>query len=377
MRDSLRLFWRREPVARLALRERAAVASEYVAGHRRRRYPRRDRLARVMRYAGLGLVLGLGLAVADVASAGIGASIAYVGDSLSHVLPVPIIERESRATVEPIAALSAPVLDAIDRVTKDPRLVVSGRVPGLVANATPPGIEIVVNGTLAASPALDTLGRFRATVGLKDGANVIEVAAVRGDARAVAATKSITLDTLPPALTVTKPTDGATVSGPTVQIEGKTELEATVTVNGHAATVAPDGGFVDQVEAVGNPLSIELVARDAAGNETKKTLTLTVQQPAQAVGFVTSVVLDRSTVKAGAAVGVDVFVTDRGAPAKDVLVTVTAGLTAVGVGRTDASGHLRLTFTAPSTEGFVQVVALATANGTVGRGSATLQVTKS
>jgi hypothetical protein len=76
-------------------------------------------------------------------------------------------------------------------------------------------------------------------------------------------------------------------------------------------------------------------------------------------------------------VNADISVTDHGAPANLARVTVTVGLTNVVSGFTDTSGHYRATFTAPSTEGFVQVSAAVTGdNNTSGRGGATLEITR-
>src|SRR5205085_7263642 len=115
-------------------------------------------------------------------------------------------------------------------VTKSERLPVSGRLPSFALGGAP-SVEIAVNGALAAVPAVDAAGRFQATVTLVNGSNAIVVTVVRGDERASALPRTVVLDTVPPTLTVTKPIEGATVDGPNVAVEGKTEIGSTVLVN--------------------------------------------------------------------------------------------------------------------------------------------------
>lgn len=374
---------RRAPIRRAMMAARAAEARQYLRSHRVSRWRRPKRLRLVLqlalRGAGIGLLFGVALILAEVGLDAAGAAVAAVQDSIARLIPAAVLERDPRATAEPPAPNAAPVLDSFGSVTNNPRLVVSGRLPSFVLGAGErPRIEVLVNSALAASPALDAAGRFSATVALAPGQNVIVVAAVRGIERTPSSPRTIVLDTAPPPLSVTKPTDGATVEGPSVVVEGRSESGAHVTVNGHATTVAGDGAFSDTLPAPPGPLAIEVVARDAAGNGTKKTVKVTVQQPGQSIGLAVSVSLDRTSVKAGASVTADVVVTDQssGLRASNVAVAVTAGLSTVGSGQTDSSGRYRVTFAAPAVEGIVQILALATGTNSSGRGATQLEVTK-
>ncbi len=364
------------PVKPPRLRDRAREAQRYVASSRRgRRTLRARRVELVLRTVAIGLLFGLALLIAGQVAVSARAAVNDIGGRLEHLLAAPVIEPGARASADAVAPNAAPVLDAIDRVTKDPRLVVSGRVPAFALGGQAPRIELLVNGALVATPSVDERGRFSATVALANGANTIVVAAVRSGERVEAAPRTVVLDTIPPPLTVTRPVDGDAADGPSVVVEGKTEIGASVTVNGHATTVTADGGFSDSVQASAGPLTIEVVARDQAGNETKRTLRVTVRSAPQGTLGVL-VTLDRSSARPGAPVAVDVLVTDQGQPLRDATVSVSVGLVTMATGRTDPSGHYRAIVVAPASEGIVQVVALASGTSSSGRGAASLEVAK-
>ena len=88
--------------------------------------------------------------------------------------------------------------------------------------------------------------------------------------------KSISVDITPPALTVAKPVMFDQVNKLPLIVEGKTEPNASVTVNGSTAGVNSDGSFVFAVQSLqeGTVTNIEVIATDAAGNSTKKSVTV-------------------------------------------------------------------------------------------------------
>ena len=80
------------------------------------------------------------------------------------------------------------------------------------------------------------------------------------------------VDATPPTLELTSP-DGAVVAGEPVRVAGTTEPGATVTVADQEATADAQGAF--EVDLDGAPEgTVEVVARDAAGNATDDALTL-------------------------------------------------------------------------------------------------------
>ena len=91
---------------------------------------------------------------------------------------------------------------------------------------------------------------------------------------------SFTVDTVPPALTITSPADGLitnkeslTVSGTTNDI---TSTPVTVTVNGAPVTVQSNGSFTTTVTLKSGSNTITVVATDAAGLKTTITRTVTL-----------------------------------------------------------------------------------------------------
>lgn len=90
-------------------------------------------------------------------------------------------------------------------------------------------------------------------------------------------TRTIVYDTTLPDLTIDKPADGSSYYGAKqrlIQIEGKSEEESTVTVNDRIVIVESDGSFsfASTLSEGQNKLTIK--ARDKAGNETQKELTV-------------------------------------------------------------------------------------------------------
>jgi hypothetical protein len=79
-------------------------------------------------------------------------------------------------------------------------------------------------------------------------------------------------DTEPPFLELT---EIGIVADETINIEGKTEPEASVTINDEEVTVEEDGSFVHEVSLEVGENEFVVIAKDLAGNETKKTLTVT------------------------------------------------------------------------------------------------------
>lgn len=368
------VFRRRAPLKRASLQERAQLARLYVARHRGLGAWQYGKTEVALRAFAVGVLFGLALVIAEQSVVAGNAAIEQLNATLGRLLPDPVIDRE-RAPTEVSVARAAPILDSFERVTKESRLVVSGRVPSFALGGTPLRIDISVNGAVAASPATAADGSFSATVALANGANTIVVAVVRGSERAEAAPRVVMLDTEPPRLDVTRPQDGATIAGPNVVVQGKTEVGGKVTVNGHATGVTADGGFSDTFQARPGSLTIDVVARDPAGNEKKETLRVTVTESGVSALRV-AVLLDRTKVRIGQRVNVDVVVSESGSAAPGATVALTVGLATVATGRTDSTGSFEANFLAPSTEGFVQVVAHVTDAPASGSGSATLEVTR-
>lgn len=91
---------------------------------------------------------------------------------------------------------------------------------------------------------------------------------------------SFTVDTVPPALTITSPADGLITNKESLTVSGTTNdvtsTPVTVTVNGTPVTVQSNGSFTTIVTLKSGANTITVVATDAAGLKTTITRTVTL-----------------------------------------------------------------------------------------------------
>lgn len=91
---------------------------------------------------------------------------------------------------------------------------------------------------------------------------------------------SFTVDTVPPALTITSPADGLITNKESLTVSGTTNdvtsTPVTVTVNGAPVTVQSNGSFTTTVTLKSGSNTITVVATDAAGLKTTITRTVTL-----------------------------------------------------------------------------------------------------
>ncbi len=301
----------------------------------------------------------------------IGAGVADVGVRLGELFPA----NAGTGTIELPGSggtVSArPVADALPDYTRDERLQLDGRVPSF-AIAEGRRVTVMLNAALVTTVTPDAKGAFTVRLALREGTNSIDLALVAGAEVIATSRYSVVLDRQPPQLTVATPADGATLDGPTVAVQGRTEAGAAIVVNGRTVVVGPDGAFTEAVSAPAGSLALTVTARDPAGNETTKKSTVTVKAPAAGGDVTVQVTLDQTRVKPGASVTAQVVVSANGATRANELVTISVGVVTVGSARTDAAGVASVTFTAPSTEGDLAVVVLASSAS----GRATLTVAK-
>lgn len=115
---------------------------------------------------------------------------------------------------------------------------------------------------------------------LTDGSHTIRFDASDYDGNA-ASQKSVTfkIDTVPPTLRVTSPSDGYVTNKSTITVSGTTNdansSPVTVTVNGASVTVGSNGAFSTTVTLSAGTNTINIVAKDSAGKTT--TITRTVK----------------------------------------------------------------------------------------------------
>ncbi len=261
-----------------------------------------------------------------------------------------------------------PVVNGLPDFTRETELPLAGRVPSF---AIAPGrsVEIVLNAAVVATVALDETGTFATPIALKDGANAIGLTLLSDRDVIARSSYTVVLDRQPPALAMLRPTNGETLDGPNVIVEGKAEVGATVSVNGRTVIPGQDGSFSESFTPTVGPVAITVVARDRAGNETTAKASVTLRAATNAATAVT-VSLDRSRVRPGETVVASIRVTENGVPKRGALVTLSVGVITIGSATTDAFGTTRIAFASPPNEGDASVVVLTA--GAAGRAALTV-----
>lgn len=147
---------------------------------------------------------------------------------------------------------------------------------------------------------------------LTDGSHTIRFDASDYDGNA-ATQKSVTfkIDTVPPTLSVSSPSDGYITNKNTITVSGTTNdvtsSPVTVTVNGKAVTVGSNGTFSTDITLTSGSNTITVIAKDSAGKTT--TITRTVKYDANPPK-ITTVSLTPNPVNTNNTVVISVTVTD-------------------------------------------------------------------
>jgi Glucodextranase, domain B len=261
-----------------------------------------------------------------------------------------------------------PVVNGLPDFTREALLQMSGRVPSF---ALAPGrsVEIVLNALVVANAELDDTGTFAASLTLRNGANAIGLTLLSGKDVVARSAYTVTLDRDPPTLQLIGPATGATVEGPNVVVQGKTEVGADVTVNGRFIVAGQDGSFSETFTPPVGAVAITVVARDRAGNETTAKSNVTLRAATTGAAVVT-VTLDRARVRPGEIAVANIRVTENGVGKANARATLSVGLFTIGSFSTDAFGNARFGFAAPPSEGEAAVFVFAA--GTSGRTTLTV-----
>jgi hypothetical protein len=152
---------------------------------------------------------------------------------------------------------------------------------------------------------------------LSDGSHTIKIDASDNDGNA-ATQKSVTftVDTVPPTLSVTSPTNGLVTNQSSVTVKGTTNdatsspVTVTVKLNSGTAesvTVGTDGSFSKTLTLASGSNTITVVAKDSAGKTTTVTRTVTLDTAAPVIKSVT---ITPNPVDAGKTYVISVEVTD-------------------------------------------------------------------
>lgn len=173
---------------------------------------------------------------------------------------------------------SAAVIVQLDNTP--PALAVDAPADGLktnqkdvtVSGTTEAGTTVTVNNN---NVTVGTDGKFSTTVSLVEGGNTLTVSAKDSLNNETTVTRNVTLDTTPPALTLTSPVDGLLTNQENVTVEGTTESGATVAVNGNAVTVDAQGRFSASIKLSLGENTVTVETKDALGNAVSKSVKAT------------------------------------------------------------------------------------------------------
>ncbi len=158
-------------------------------------------------------------------------------------------------------------------ITKASDIVVTGSIG-------PDVTDVKVNGVVA------TLGAtFSATVPLREGTNMLVAVATKASGKTGTDSLDVTRDIVAPIVRIDSPRDGFVSVNDVIAVTGKVNdivngaTNATVTVNGVAASVS-DGAFMAlNLVLVRGPNTIEAVGVDAVGNVGRHSITVDFQPP--------------------------------------------------------------------------------------------------
>ena len=149
-----------------------------------------------------------------------------------------------------------------------------------VSGGTEPGatVKIYFNDNTQEILA-DKDGNFSLNLNLNKGANTISATAkdAAGNISQKTQTYTITFDKEPPDIQITSPSPGAQFFGDKARqlsIKGKTESEASVTINDRLVAVEDDGSFTFVTTLVEGDNNFKIKATDKAGNTKETSLTV-------------------------------------------------------------------------------------------------------
>lgn len=164
-----------------------------------------------------------------------------------------------------------PRFDNLPDFTKESRLELSG------SSESGAKVEVFVNGDKKETTAGDS-GEFTFSISFKNGEN--ELYGIATDRSGNTSTESrhysIIFDNKEPILDITSPQNGQSFSGSEKQIEikGKTEELASVTVNERLAIIDDEGNFTVSISLEEGTNNLEVKSVDRAGNETTKSISV-------------------------------------------------------------------------------------------------------
>lgn len=140
-------------------------------------------------------------------------------------------------------------------------------------------VELLKNEQSIGKTEVTVDGNFSFTnIELNDGENNFSAIAAKENNGTSDVSKivSVIYDTVSPELTMSNPSEDAlTVDSADFDIIGKSEKGVSVTINGKVAVVDSEGNFKLKIQLSSGKNNIEIIVKDEALNETKKTISIT------------------------------------------------------------------------------------------------------
>ena len=167
--------------------------------------------------------------------------------------------------------ISPPILNSFPQATSSANIIISG------ISSKDQTIKLYINDGFVEETKTKEDGTFSFEEEIKLGENTIKVKAVVGDKESEFS-KSITiaLKSAPPSLNVSSPSDSQSFKDQnTVDIQGTTDPDVKITVNGFWAITDSDGSFSYRLPLQSGENKIKITATDIAGNKTEKEIKVT------------------------------------------------------------------------------------------------------
>ncbi len=226
--------------------------------------------------------------------------------------------------VKPVIAILSPTSGAYVSNSKQPVVfTVTDESGG--SGVDPDSIAVTLDGTAVAA---STLAKTAITNGysvtytpasaLGDGAHTVAVNASDNDGNAATAVSTtFTVDTIPPTLNITAPTDGLITNNSALTVRGTTNdstsspVTIAITLNGTdqgTVSVGTDGSFTKALTLASGENTITITATDAAGKVTTVTRTVKLDTTKPVVKAAR---IDPNPVDAGATMVITVTITEE------------------------------------------------------------------
>lgn len=223
-----------------------------------------------------------------------------------------------KETVKPVITILSPTSGAYSTNNKQPiTWTIVDEAGG--SGVDPSSIGLKIDGSSVSASAITKTAitngyscSYTPASALSDGQHTAQVTGSDYDGNAAdAKSTTYTIDTVPPTLNITAPTEGAVVSSASLTVRGttndSTSSPVTLTVNGNSVTVAADGSFSTTVTLAEGSNTITIVATDAAGKTTTVTRHVTLDST---VPHITAATISPNPADTGATVVITVTVTE-------------------------------------------------------------------